>query len=56
MKELWQKICCLHKWTVHYQANLYKEGTLLDDETSLPHTRRRTLICKKCGKITQINL
>ena len=49
--ELLQKLCCCHKWEVHYTVNVYESNN-----STRPYETKQTLICEKCGKIKQIKL
>ena len=49
-RTIFLKLFCLHSW--------YKYGEVLvcDKGAEIPHERRHTLICEKCGKIKKITL
>lgn len=44
---------CRHRWKVHKNVNLWDHN---DPNAKYPDSIRQTLICKKCGKITRIDL
>lgn len=51
LRKLIEKWSCKHKWEIHNTTNI--RDTEMPD---IPTAVRRTLICKDCGKIKQINL
>lgn len=51
LKQLFQKACCCHDWEERYKTRVFET-----DSSSRPYEIKVTLVCKKCGKIKQINL
>lgn len=49
--KLIEKWACSHEWKTHRRMSSYEHS---DDK--LPTKVEETLICQKCGKITQITL
>jgi len=50
--KLIEKWACKHQWKVHHNMEVY--NTL--NNPKMPRKVRQTLICKKCGKIKQVDL
>jgi hypothetical protein len=50
LKKFIDKLLCCHEWTIFRETEIYSGDTL----SGLPYKIKRTLICKKCGKIKQI--
>ena len=50
IKELFEKLCCKHKWYKHQRVHILERGY------ENPTGYEDTLICKKCGKIKKVKL
>ena len=51
IKQILQKLSCLHKWKSHNRTKVY------DPECrDTPYEIKETLICQTCGKIKKIKL
>ncbi len=58
--KLLEKWACKHDWDVMYNMEIYDTYEVVKSKNSnkepIPSGVRRTLVCKNCGKIKQVNL